>query len=247
MGIHSAPFLLPAVMIQRDASEPSQLEFYFDVLCPFAWRTSLWIREVMQQRPVSVTWKQFSLAIVNKADPAGEFARKDLTLGRLYIAAERLGGNAAVDRLYLALGDAIHGQGLDPLDEAVLADALTAAGLPAELRDAVLADESTEQEYRESHDHAVAMGGFGVPLLVFEGSESAYFGPVVEPVPTGEAALDLWDFTQWAAHQPYLWELKRDRNGRKLGPLRATISQDDYAPDADGRVDACAWVPAQKL
>jgi 2-hydroxychromene-2-carboxylate isomerase len=226
-------------------TEPTQLDFYFDVLCPFAWRTSLWMREVIQERQVAVTWKQFSLAIVNKADPDSEFFRKDLTIGRLYIAAERLGGNDAVDRLYLALGDAIHGQQLDPLDDAVLADALNAAGLPVELLEIVLADDTTEQDYRASHAEAVARGGFGVPALVFEGSDTAYFGPVVEPVPTGREALELWDFTRWAALQPYLWELKRERTGR-LAPLRSTISLENYAPTSENEVDACAWVPAQQ-
>src|SRR5919202_2390254 len=134
-----APDSLPAL-------EPTKVDFYFDVLCPFAWRTSLWIREVARQRAIAVTWKQFSLAIANQADPEGSFARKDLTLGRLAIAAERLGGNAAVDRLYLALGDAIHGQRLDPLDDAVLENVLTTVGLPPELREIVLADETTEQD-----------------------------------------------------------------------------------------------------
>jgi 2-hydroxychromene-2-carboxylate isomerase len=225
-------------------TEPTQLDFYFDVLCPFAWRTSLWMREVIQERNVAVTWKQFSLAIVNEADPNGDFFRKDVTLGRLYVAAERMGGNSAVDRLYLALGDAIHGRQLDPLDSAVMAEALTTAGLPTELLEWVLADDTTEDEYRAQHAEAAAKGGFGVPALIFDGSDTAYFGPVVEPVPTGEAALELWDFTRWAAKQPFLWEMKRTRTG-KLAPLRSTVSIDDYAATSGTEVDACAWEPAR--
>jgi 2-hydroxychromene-2-carboxylate isomerase len=229
-----------------DMQQPTTVDFYFDVLCPYAWRTSLWMRDVAQQLSIPVTWKQFSLAIVNKADPESEFSRKDLTLGRLAIAAGRLGGNTAVDRLYLALGDAIHGRQLDPLDQAVLADALTAAGLPSELLESTLADETTEHEYRAEHQEAVDRGGFGVPLLVFDQADSAYFGPVVEPVPTGQAALELWDFTRWAAQQPYLWEIKRQRNGGKLGPQRATISPEEVGAASAGTVDACAWVPGQR-
>jgi DSBA-like thioredoxin domain len=200
------------------------------------------MREVIQERGVAVTWKQFSLAIVNQADPEGDFYRKDLSLGRLYIAAERLGGNAAVDRLYLTLGDAIHGRQLDPLDSDVMSEALAAAGLPTELLEWVLADDTTEQEYRDQHAEAATRGGFGVPALVFEGSDYAYFGPVVEPVPTGETALQLWDFTKWAAQQPFLWEMKRTRTG-KLSPLRSSVSLDEYAASAT-EVDACAWEPA---
>ena len=47
----------------------TQLDFYFDVLCPFTWRTSLWIRHVARERPLTVAWRHFSLAIGNRADP----------------------------------------------------------------------------------------------------------------------------------------------------------------------------------
>ena len=227
-------------------SDRVHLDFYFDVLCPYAWRTSLWLREVARQRPVAVTWKQLSLGIVNQAERSPDYLQKDLTLGRLFIAAERLGGNDAVDRLYLALGDVIHGQQLDPQDDTVLQRTLTTAGLPADLKDAALSDETTEQEYRASHEAAVAKGGFGVPFLVFEGSDSGYFGPVVEPVPAGQAALELWDFTRWAAQQPYLWELKRDRKGRKLAPQHASTSIGQDGASDTSVTDACAWVPGQR-
>ena len=215
------------------------------MLCPYAWRTSLWMREVAQLQPVEVTWKQFSLAIVNNAEPDSPRAQKGFLCGRLFIAAERLGGNAAVDRLYLALGNALHGEGKDPLDQTVLASVLTTAGLPADLGEIVMADETTLAEYRESHEDGVRHGAFGVPSLVFEGEHNAYFGPVVDPIPTGEKALELWDFTRWAARQPYLWEIKRDRKGHKLAPQYATLNIEAVADTTvDG--DACARVPSAR-
>src|SRR5438270_6722328 len=150
-----------------DSIEPEHVDFYFDVLCPFAWRTSLWMREVARQRSVSVTWKLFSLALMNNADPHGEFMRKDLALGRTFVAAERLGGNEGVGLLDLALGDVIHGQRLDPMDPAVTRNALISAGHIPELMEAALDDPTTEAELRESHQAACALGAFGVPALVF--------------------------------------------------------------------------------
>src|SRR5947207_2498602 len=105
------------------------------------------MREVVRECGVSVTWKQFSLAIANNADPQSGFMRRDLALGRTFIAAERLGGNDGVDRLFLALGDAIHGQRLDPLDEAILPDLLVSAGHIPELMEAALNDDTTEADY----------------------------------------------------------------------------------------------------
>jgi predicted DsbA family dithiol-disulfide isomerase len=228
-------------------SEPEHLDFYFDVLCPFAWRTSLWMREVIRECGVDVTWKQFSLAIANAADPRSEYMQRDLALGRTFIAAERLGGNDGVDRLYLALGDAIHGQRLNPLDEAVMKDILVSAGHIPELMEAALNDDTTEDEYRASHADGLAAGAFGVPTLVFDGSTRGTFGPVIDPVPTGEDAVELWRVMRWVGTQPFMWELKKDRAGTRLGPLRAPGLLLDAAAAAqnDDGVDACAWVPTQ--
>lgn len=216
---------------------PTRLDFYFDAQCPYAWRTALWLREVRRERPVEVTWRQFSLALVNQDEPDSSLARKGDLLGRLFIAAERLGGNDAVERLYLAVGDAIHGRGLNPLNAGVVEDALSAAGLPTELRDTALADATTARDYRASHEAGVAKGGFGVPTLVFEGSDSGCYGPVVDPVPIGQAALALWDFTTWAARQPYLWELKRNRQGRKPLPQPADMGSHAEPPLPERRAE----------
>lgn len=222
--------------------QPRHVDFYFDVLCPWAWRTSLWMREVMRECSVEVTWRQFSLAIVNKAEPDSDFMRRDLTLGRTFIAAERLGGNTAVDRLYLALGDAIHGHQRDPNDAAVITGALGAAGLMPELLEAALADDTTRVDYIASHEAGVGLGGFGVPTLVFDGADRGQFGPVIDPVPTGADAVQLWRVITWSARQPFMWELKKDRGGRRrLEPLGAP---DALLEAANGSVDACAWTPS---
>ena len=44
----------------------TSLRFYFDPVCPWAWRTSLWIREVAKVRPLSIEWDILSLQAVNK-------------------------------------------------------------------------------------------------------------------------------------------------------------------------------------
>ncbi len=48
---------------------------------------------------------------------------------------------------------------------------------------------------------------------------TAFFGPIVSPPPTGQAALDLWDRLSGMADQPSFFELKRSRSeGPQLGP-----------------------------
>ena len=41
------------------------IDFYFDIICPWAFQTSLWIREVSKRFDFSINWKFFSLEETN--------------------------------------------------------------------------------------------------------------------------------------------------------------------------------------
>lgn len=60
-----------------NASASREIKLYFAPICPWAWRTSLWLREARQVRPLEVTWGFLSLAKVNRAagNPPYEFKR----------------------------------------------------------------------------------------------------------------------------------------------------------------------------
>ncbi len=116
----------------------------------------------------------------------------------------------------MALGDAYHGRKEAKSDELLLA-CLRQAGLPDGLLALSRDDPSYEEELKAEHQDAVdRLGAFGVPTLKIEGQEIGFFGPVVDPVPLGGQAVELWDHIQWELRQPYLWELKRDRHYRPL-------------------------------
>jgi 2-hydroxychromene-2-carboxylate isomerase len=198
-----------------------QLDFYFDVLCPFTWRTSLWIRQAAKREPLEVTWKHFSLVLANDPELKTEFAAKGMRTGRTMVLAARESGNEAVDRLYLALGDAIHGRQLSPLDDRVMQEAAEKAGLPGDLCSRALADPTTETDYREAHAAATARGAFAAPTLALTGSPLTFFGPVLDPVPTGDQAAELWRHIRYTLGQPFLYELKRQRGGTPLAPQPA--------------------------
>ncbi len=196
-------------------SEPTRVDFYADPLCPWCWRTALWIRDVARRQPLTVNWKLFSLMLVNHPDDYAEeqYARW-FALGRLMVAARRLGGNQAVERLYMSLGETIHGeQHREELGtEAGVAPCLERAGLPASLYADALADESTAADLIAEHGAAKdRLSAFGVPTIALEDSEIGIFGPVVEPIPTGAEADVLWEHVRWMLEQPYLWEVKRER------------------------------------
>src|SRR5919198_6622501 len=61
---------------QSETTQTQAVDFYFDVSCPWAWRTALWIREVAKVRPIQVTWKFLSLAKINEA---GDYSRDSHT------------------------------------------------------------------------------------------------------------------------------------------------------------------------
>lgn len=107
------------------------------------------------------------------------------------LAAERAHGNEVLRDLYTAFGNRIH---LDkaPIDRALSLAALAECGLPAELADAA---ESTDLDQALLAGNRAALDpigeDLGVPAIHIprpDGGVNAFFGPVVSPVPRGEAA-----------------------------------------------------------
>ena len=45
-----------------------RVEFYFDPMCPYAYQTSVWIREVRDRLGIDITWRFFSLEEVNRVE-----------------------------------------------------------------------------------------------------------------------------------------------------------------------------------
>lgn len=189
----------------------ASLTFYFDPLCPWTWRTSQWVREARQRRPIDVQWKFFSLAESNgMPDPSW---RAPLRVAAL---ARRTGGNEAVDRLYLGLGKAIHDGGANIREEGVIerviGQALEEAGLDRALLRQALDDPSTMDNVLADHREAVdKYQAYGVPWLILEDQEFGFNGPIITDPPSGETAGELWDHMSWVLTQPYFYEFKRER------------------------------------
>ena len=179
------------------------------------------MRVVAKQRPVSVAWKLFSLAVVNHGnDYNAEAHNKGFRLERAMIAARRAGGNEAVEKLYMAFGDAQHGRREDLSDPAVIRGCLEEAGLPEDLYDKAQADPTTEADLLAEHEKAVNdMAAFGVPTIRQEGNaEVGWFGPIIDSVPEGPEAVKLFDYLMQSYEFPYMFEMKRTRRGGRLGP-----------------------------
>ncbi|MBG0831086.1 disulfide bond formation protein DsbA [Planomonospora sp. ID67723] len=192
---------------------------WFDPKCPWAWIASRWLLEVERVRDVRVRFHVMSLAMLNdgRAD-LEEWYREWLKDAwgpvRVAVAAERKCGNEALRDLYTALGTRIH-LDREPLGRELYAAALAEAGLPVELADAAGSTEHDEA-LRLSHHAGLDPVGedLGTPTIHVPGPDGrtiAFFGPVVSPVPRGEAAGRLWDGVLLTAGTEGFSELKRAR------------------------------------
>ena len=196
----------------------SAVEFWFDPLCPWAWMTSRWMDEVEQVRPVDVTWSVMSLSVLNEERDLPEDYRSMMDRGwgpvRVLTAAAQEYGDKVVKPLYDAMGSRIHLGGERDYSRA-LAPALDEVGLDTSLA-AVAHTGEVDGLLRASHQRAMSLVGddLGTPVVAVEGV--AFFGPVVSPVPRGEAAGRLWDGCVLVAGTPGFFELKRSRT---VGPI----------------------------
>jgi 2-hydroxychromene-2-carboxylate isomerase len=196
------------------AQEPTHVDFWFDPICPWAWIASRWIGEVQQVRPVTVTWHVMSLSVLNDGkDDLSERYRELLTTGwgpvRVLIAAEQAHGPEVLGPLYTALGNRLHLEKA-PRDRETITAALAEAGLPASLADAM---DSTEYDeaLRASHEEGISRVGYEVGTPVISVNGTSVFGPVMSPIPRGEAAARLWDGVLLLAGTDGFFELKRSR------------------------------------
>ena len=193
------------------------VRFHFDPLCPWAWQSSKWIREVAEVRDVEVEWCLFSLQLINakegEEDPLADRHKKGTPALRTLVLVQRDAGSEGVGRVYEAIGNRIH-EGDEELDPDVVKNALGDAGFDPSLVDAALEDGSTMDEVRRQHDEIVeTVGAFGVPTLVFA-SGKAIFGPVVSSPPGGEFSGELFDHVKALAETDTFFELKRERDRR---------------------------------
>lgn len=210
----------------------AHLNFYFDPVCPFAWMTSKWVRQVQAQRDYTVDWRFISLRLINaEVDYDAQFPPEyeaghtaGLRLLRVAARARAEHGREAMAPLYAAFGTHIfetapaaddrrtegefrERRGTREFAELILAD----VGLPLELADA-LDDESRDAEIREETDEALSLTGkdVGTPIIHFEPPTGvAFFGPVISRLPADDSAAELWDHVIGLARFPGFAELKR--------------------------------------
>lgn len=225
----------------------TDVELFFDPVCPFCWVTSKWLRQVQRLEGITVEWRLISLALLNDRPHAYEDKPElypvvhDLgrRLLRVVAAARHAHGADAVGPLYHAMGQALWERSeaeVHDFDDVLAVQArgidieaaLVTIGLPTDLAqattdeqwDAVLADETNEALTRVGDD-------VGTPILSFAPPDGpAFFGPVISDTPTDEDAVRYWQALTTLADMPGFAEIKRTlRSMPVTGLTRPLASQ----------------------
>ena len=192
------------------------VDFWFDPACPWAWITSRWLLEVEKVRPVTARWHVMSLTLLNKGRELSEDYQKSMerALGpvRVCVAAVKERGDEILLPIYSALGRRYHDDGRGGQPE-VLGEAIEELGLPASLLEAAKSSEYDEA-LEKSHREGIDLVGEEVGTPVIRVGDAAIFGPVVSPIPRGEAAGVLFDGVMLVINTDGFFELKRTRERR---------------------------------
>jgi 2-hydroxychromene-2-carboxylate isomerase len=201
----------------------TDVEVFVDPSCPWAWVTSLWVREIAPERDLAVFWRSYCLEIRDDygvAPTVPEDYRKAALQGhavshrmlRIFEAARAEAGEEAVDRLFTEWGRRYF-SAQHPEADRLLATCVAAAGLEGRLIEAA-DDEKWDGPIRDSMEVAYAFGGpkTQTPTIVVRTDPPHGFkGPVMAPAPTGPAALRLWDAIQVLSEHDGFFEITRPR------------------------------------
>lgn len=227
----------------------SDLEFFFDPVCPFCWNASRWVRLVEDRERLDIRWRFISLRMLNeghydeKPDGYPDAHQRGLEMLRVAAAVRQEVGEHVLGSLYHEMGEAIWNRDAPDVDsddqedhfDAILeltAEAgdleaiLARAGAPTELA-AAARDGSWDDLIRADTKEALDRAGedVGTPILSFDPPDGpAFFGPVISEVPDADDAVRLWEAVETLGRWPGFAELKRSLRHFPATPLTARIA-----------------------
>lgn len=220
----------------------SDLRFYWDPVCPFAWLTSRWVHQVKAQRSLEVDWRFISLRLLNAhIDYDAHFPPEyeeghdaGLRLLRMAAAIRDEAGPGAMEDLYTHLSSSIFDESDTEYRTKIgkpehVLPILTELGHADSFADALF-DTSWDEVIQSETDEALALTGkdVGTPIIHFDPPDGpGLFGPVISRLPAAGDAVQLWDHVTGLARFPSFAELKRSL--RERPQLRALGVEPDQA------------------
>jgi hypothetical protein len=205
------------------AGGPYDLEFFLDPLCPFAWQTSVWVRQIAGLRALKVGWRFISLYVIHEHDEGQDAAtvarrRRALQFHRVLAGVRATHGNDEVGRLYQEWGrqlwyDTSGGSTGDVAASIDISALLRRVGLRPDLAEAA-DDDAHDAVIRAETALAFQRAGddLGTPIISYDPPYgSSFFGPVISSVPGDEESLALYDALRTLAAYPDFAEVKRTK------------------------------------
>ncbi len=206
----------------------TDVEFFWDPMCPWAWLTSRWVAEVSRQTGLTVNWRFICLRLLNESkDYETEFPPRyiaghgcGLKLLRVAAAIREQEGIERMGALYTQWGGDIHVRRLrnELTDhwEAGFPDYLRRVGIETRYIDEAN-NNAWDAMLRAEKDEALSRTGdnVGTPIISFnrDGETSSFFGPVIAQVPPKEKAVSLWNAVWEIATLAGFSEIKRTMRG----------------------------------
>ena len=206
-------------------NSPTKVDFHFDVMCPWAYQTSLWMREVSNRHDIEVDWRFFSLEEVNLTEGKKHPWERDWSYGwsMMRIGALLKRQDPELNNAwYLKAGTALHVEGRKPHDPDVARQLLSEIDLDPSFVDEALEDPTTHEDVHQDHKRVIGLGGWGVPTLVFE-NDQKLFGPVLINPPEEEAADRLWDLVVGWLEFTHLFELQRPKSDEDMQDIASAF------------------------
>lgn len=193
------------------------VDLYIDPICPYTWLAACWLRMIEQHRDMDLQYHPMSLSMLNEQrtmDPGYE-AHLKVAVGpsRIGTAVWLHHGPEDFRAWHTSFGSIIFDRWRYPSRNqyrSAAARALEVNGLPESLVRAENTDEYDAPLW-ESHLQGTVPVGVdgGTPVIHFAGV--AYFGPVLNAIPTTDEALDLFDGLTLLAGCRDFFEIKRSR------------------------------------
>lgn len=203
-----------------------RVEVFFDPMCPYAYQTSRWLRDVRAQTGLALTWRFFSLEEINRVEGKKHPWERPWSYGwsQMRIGAVlRRRSMDELDRWYAAVGQAFHLEGRRTHDPDVHRALLDELGMGADTLDEALDDPTTSDEVRADHDEAVGVhAAFGVPTLVLPSGRAQYLQMVPAP-PDPDDARALWDLVVAYDRFPTVFEVRHPKRPEDIGLIASTF------------------------
>ena len=207
-------------------TRPTGVDFHFDIMCPYAYQTSLWIRNVREETGLDIRWRFFSLEEINRREGKKHPWEREWSYGWSMMrvgALLRRQDMSLLDRWYATAGRALHEEGRKPHRAEVAEELLVEMGLDPGLVAEAIGDPTTGDEVRSEHDRVAGRGAFGVPTLVFD-DDQMLFGPVLVDPPEGAAAVRLWDLTTGWLEFPRVYEVQRPKSAGDIDAIATAFA-----------------------